>query len=76
MPAWTSADLLALLGTSFVSNRVLLLFVLTLPVIGLLERDGLRERAQQWIAGFRRLSLARLLVAYLAMRQLLSMFGL
>jgi uncharacterized membrane protein len=69
-------DLLALLGTSFVSNRVLLLFTLMLPVIGLLERYGLRERAQRWIAGFRRLSLARLLVSYLAMRQLLSMFGL
>jgi uncharacterized membrane protein len=69
-------DLLALLGTSFVGNRVLLLFALTLPVIGLLEHHGLRERAQQWIAGFRRLSLARLLVSYLALRQLLSMFGL
>ncbi|HVT33496.1 MAG TPA: DUF969 domain-containing protein [Rhodanobacteraceae bacterium] len=69
-------DLLALLGTSFASNRVLLLFTLTLPVIGLLERHGLRERAQAWIGGFRRLSLARLLVAYLGMRQLFSMFGL
>lgn len=69
-------DLLALLGTSFVSNRLLLLFALTLPVIGLLERYGLRERAQQWILGFRRLSLARLLVSYLAFRQMLSMVGL
>ena len=69
-------DLLALLGTSFASNRVLLLFTLTLPVIGLLERHGLRERAQAWIAGFRRLSLARLLVSYLALRQIFSMFGL
>jgi len=69
-------DLLALLGTSFINNRVLLLFVLTLPVIGLVERHGLRERAQAWILGFRKLSLARLLVAYLAMRQLLSMVGL
>jgi len=69
-------DLLALLGTSFINNRVLLLFVLTLPVIGLVERHGLRERAQAWILGFRRLSLARLLVAYLALRQIFSMFGL
>ena len=69
-------DLLALLGTSFTNNRVLLLFTLTLPVIGLLERHGLRERAQAWIAGFRRLSLARLLVSYLALRQVLSMLGL
>ena len=58
------------------SNRVLLLFTLTLPVIGLLERHGLRERARAWIEGFRRLSLARLLVSYLALRQVLSMFGL
>ncbi|TLY52766.1 MAG: DUF969 family protein, partial [Gammaproteobacteria bacterium] len=69
-------DLLALLGNSFVSNRALLLFTLTLPVIGLLERYGLRERAQAWIASLRNVSLARLLIAYLAGRQVLSMFGL
>ncbi len=69
-------DLLALIGSSFVSNRALMLFVLTLPVIGLLEHYGLRERAQAWIAGFRSMTLARLLVSYLALRQLFSMFGL
>jgi uncharacterized membrane protein len=69
-------DLLALLGNAFVGNRALLLFVLTLPVIGLLERFGLRERAQAWIDGFRGLTLARLLLAYLGLRQLLSMLGL
>ena len=69
-------DLLALLGNSFVSNRALLLFTLTLPVIGLLERYGLRERAKIWIEGFRNLSLAKLLIAYLGARQLLAMFGL
>ncbi|MET0225299.1 MAG: DUF969 family protein [Dokdonella sp.] len=69
-------DLLALLGNAFVSNRALLLFVLTLPVVGLLERYGLRERAQAWIAGFRSMTLARLLIAYLGLRQVLSMFGL
>lgn len=69
-------DLLTLLGTAFVSNRALLLFLLTLPVIGVLERAGLRERASAWILGFARLTLARLLIAYLALRQVLSMFGL
>lgn len=68
-------DLLALLGDAFVANRTLLLFVFTLPVIGLLERHGLREHAQAWISGFRKLSLARLLIAYLGARQLLSMLG-
>lgn len=69
-------DLLALLGRSFVSNRILLLFVLTLPTIGLLERAGLREHAHAWIARFGQLTLARLLIAYLALRQGLSMLGL
>jgi uncharacterized membrane protein len=69
-------DLLELLGKSFVNSRSLLLFTLTLPVIGVLERAGLRERASAWILGFARLTLARLLIAYLAIRQLLSMVGL
>lgn len=69
-------DILALLGTSFVSNRVLLLFVLTLPVIGVLERAGLREHARTWIESLRGLTLAKLLIAYLGLRQLLSMLGL
>jgi uncharacterized membrane protein len=48
----------------------------TLPVIGVLERAGLRERARAWILGFARLTLAGLLIAYLAVRQGLAMIGL
>ncbi|GAB3331052.1 DUF969 domain-containing protein [Marilutibacter aestuarii] len=69
-------ELLALLGTSFVSNRALLLFVLTLPTIGLLERAGLREHVHAWIGRMQRLTLFRLLVGYLGLRQVLSMLGL
>ncbi len=70
------ADLLALLGTSFLSSRALMLFVLTLPAIGVLERAGLREHAQRWIGALRGLTLARLLIGYLGLRQVLSMLGL
>lgn len=69
-------QILALLGTSFVSERALLLFVLTLPAIGILERAGLREHARNWIASLRHMTLARLLIAYLGLRQILSMLGL
>jgi len=69
-------ELLALLGNAFVGNRALLLLALTLPAIGLLERHGLRERARDWILSFRGLTLTRLLVAYLGLRQVLSMLGL
>ena len=73
----TIPDLLALLGRSFVSNRTLLVIVLTLPTIGLLERAGLRERAHAWTSrGCGDLTFARLLIAYLGLRQIVSMFGL
>jgi uncharacterized membrane protein len=69
-------ELLALLGESFVSNRTLLLFAFTLPAIGVLERAGLREHVQSWILRLHALTLGRLLVGYLGLRQLLSMLGL
>ena len=69
-------ELLALLGESFASNRALLLFVLTLPAIGVLERAGLREHVHAWILKLRGMTLARLLIGYLGLRQLLSMIGL
>ena len=69
-------ELLALLGESFVSNRALLLFALTLPAIGALERAGLREHVHAWILRLRGMTLARLLIGYLGLRQILSMIGL
>jgi len=69
-------ELLALLGKSFVSSRMLMMFVLTLPAIGLLEHAGLREHAQQWMARLRGMTLARLLIGYLLVREVLAMFGL
>lgn len=69
-------DLLAVLGTSFASSRILLIIVMTLPAIGLLERAGLREHARAWMDRLRGMTLARLLVGYLLGRQVLSMIGL
>ncbi|HEX7129271.1 MAG TPA: DUF969 domain-containing protein [Rhodanobacteraceae bacterium] len=69
-------EVLALLGTSFVSERALLLYVLTLPAIGVLERAGLREHARNWILRLQGFTLARLLISYLAIRQVLCMMGL
>ena len=69
-------DLLALIGAKFVASRNLLVLLLTLPTIGLLERAGLREHAAAFIARMRTFTLARLLIAYLAVRQILSMLGL
>lgn len=67
---------LDILGTAFTDRRYLLVFLFTLPVIALLERHGLREHTQAWIARLRVATLGRLLTVYLLLRQLLSALGL
>lgn len=69
-------EVLALLGEAFTKQRYLAIFLLTLPVIGLLERHGLKEHAQAWIRRLRGATAGRLLTVYLAARQLTSMLGL
>ena len=69
-------EVLDVLGRAFTDKRYLLLFLLTLPVIGLLERHGLKEHAQAWVARLRGATMGRLLVAYLFMRQLAAALGL
>jgi uncharacterized membrane protein len=70
--------LLSLIGESFVKNRFLFLFVMTLPLIGLLEREGLRERATQLIASLRlpHVTPGRLLIVYQLLRQATAALGL
>lgn len=47
-----------------------------LPVIGLLERFGLQQRARTMIETMRGATVGRLLIAYLAFRQILAALGL
>jgi uncharacterized membrane protein len=69
-------ELLEVIGNGFLKSRYLLLFVLTLPIIGLLEKHGLKEHAQRWISGIRVATAARILLAYLMMRQVAAAVGL
>lgn len=69
-------DVLDLIGKAFTEKRFLLLFLITLPVIGLLERHGLKEHTQAWIARLRGATMSRLLTLYLLLRQALSALGL
>ncbi|MSR47316.1 MAG: DUF969 domain-containing protein [Planctomycetes bacterium] len=65
------------LGTLFLDSRFTTLpIVLLMPLIGLLERHGLQERAAALISGAARATAGRVLLAYQAMRALTSMFGL
>jgi uncharacterized membrane protein len=70
-------QLLATLGTAFIKTRNLpLILLLPIAAIGLLERYGLREHAQASIARIRSATTGRLLIVYLAIREISAAFGL
>lgn len=65
------------LGEGFMKTRMLsLIIVLPLATIGLLERNGLKEHAQNWIAKIRSATAGRLLTVYLLVRELSAALGL
>lgn len=72
-------DFLKVLGTlghGFNENRYVTVIWIILPVVGLLERYGLQERARDLIVSIRGATAGRLLVIYLGLRQILSALGL
>jgi len=67
---------IAMLGHAFVANRFVSIAWVVLPVIGLLERGGLRERARALILKLRGATAGKVLKAYLLTRQISAMLGL
>jgi uncharacterized membrane protein len=67
---------LAALGHGFNQNRVVTMIYIVLPVIGLLERDGLQQQARTLIRGMKRATVGRLLILYMAFRQIFAALGL
>ena len=64
-------EIIGLFGKYFVENRYMVLpVVLVAPVIGLLERHGLQERAETLIRRVRAATAGRVLLLYTAVRQL------
>lgn len=69
-------EVVAAIGKAFNTNRYVTAVWILLPVIGLLERAGLRERARQLVADVAGATTGRLLLAYLLFRQLTAAMGL
>lgn len=63
------------LGKAFNDNRYISVTWIILPVIGLLERNGLQQRARGLIEGIRGASFAKLLTIYLLFRQVTAAIG-
>ncbi|KGT90400.1 membrane protein [Erwinia typographi] len=70
-------EILEKLGAGFLSTRNLpVILLLPLAVIGLLERHGLKERSQAWIAQIKSATAGRLLIVYLFVREVTAALGL
>ncbi len=70
------AAIVAAFGKAFNDARYVSLIWVVLPVIGLLERFGLQERARMLIARLKGATTGRLLIGYLLIRQVMSALGL
>jgi uncharacterized membrane protein len=70
------AAVVAMLGRAFVEGRFIAIAWLVLPVIGLLERGGIRERARTLIQRLHAATPGRVLLLYLVLRQTSAALGL
>jgi len=69
-------EVVSTFGKAFNQNRFVTAVWLLLPVIGLLEREGLQQQARRLIASIRAATTGRLLMAYFVFRQLTAALGL
>ena len=69
-------EVIAAFGKAFAESRYIAIVWLVVPVIGLLERAGLKERARAVIAGIPAATTGRVLMLYFAIRQVTAALGL
>lgn len=63
-------EFLTILGENFVNQRIVTLFIITLPVIGLSEQFGLKQSAEKLVKKRENLSAGALFSVYLVFREL------
>src|SRR5205823_8866893 len=69
-------EVVAAFGKAFITSRYVAIVWLVLPVIGILEHAGLKERARAVIARLRTATTSRVLVVYFVIRQITAALGL
>lgn len=73
----TPLQVLAAFGHAFNENRfVSITYLVVLPLVGTLERAGVREQAARIIARLQGVSAGRFLISYMVLRQLTTAIGL
>lgn len=69
-------EVVAAFGKAFITSRYVAIVWLVIPVIGLLEHAGLKERARAVVAGLGSATTSRVLLVYFAVRQITAALGL
>ena len=69
-------ETLDILGSAFITQRTAALFILTLPVIGICERYGLKDKAVDFIKKAKNITAGRIISVYLVIRSLASVMSL
>ena len=69
-------EVVSTFGKAFNDNRIIAIVWIVLPVVGSLERFGLQQRAATLIRSLKNATTGRLLILYLAYRQLTAAIGL
>jgi uncharacterized membrane protein len=69
-------EILDAFGDGFAGSRSIVIFLLVLPVIGLVERNGLQEQARSLMTRLSSLTTGRVLVVYQTIRQVTAAVGL
>jgi uncharacterized membrane protein len=69
-------EVISTFGKAFNDNRIIAIVWIVLPVIGLLERFGLQQRAAAVIRGLKGATVGKLLILYLIYRQTTAAIGL
>lgn len=69
-------EILEVLGGAFVSTRYMTLLLLTLAVVGILERNGLRERAEMCISKLKSATCGKVLSLYVFIRTVAAILSL
>ena len=71
-----TVEIISAFGKAFAENRYMGLIWLTLPVIALLERNGLKEQARHLISRLQAATTGRVLMLYFVIRQITAALGL
>lgn len=69
-------EILEVLGGAFVSTRYMTLLLLTLALVGILERNGLRERAEMCISKLKGATCGKVMSVYIVIRTIAAILSL